>query len=102
MAIDNVSIGASEISSVFDQQRAEEKKQLDNKAFDEALARAEVAVVSPQLQAGSAVTQVAQGAQGRIHETLLAVEKADISMRLLVNVRNKLLDAYREVMQMGG
>ena len=36
-----------------------------------------------------------------IHETLIAVEKADISLKYMMNVRNKLLDAYREVMQMG-
>mgnify|MGYP001547256465 CR=1 len=35
-----------------------------------------------------------------IHETMVAVTKADISLRLMVNVRNKLLEAYREVMRM--
>jgi flagellar hook-basal body complex protein FliE len=35
-----------------------------------------------------------------LHETMLAVTKADISLRLMVNVRNKLLNAYQEVMRM--
>ncbi|GAB4361601.1 MAG: hypothetical protein Kow00128_00540 [Deltaproteobacteria bacterium] len=35
-----------------------------------------------------------------IEETLLAVEKADIQFRLLMQVRNKVLEAYREVMRM--
>lgn len=35
-----------------------------------------------------------------LHETLLAVEKADISFRLLMQVRNKVLEAYKEVMRM--
>jgi flagellar hook-basal body complex protein FliE len=36
-----------------------------------------------------------------IHETLLAIEKADISFKYMMNIRNKLLDAYKEVMAMG-
>ncbi len=35
-----------------------------------------------------------------LHETMLAVTKADINLRLMVNVRNKLLNAYQEVMRM--
>jgi len=31
----------------------------------------------------------------------LALEKADVAMRLAVKVRNKLLDAYNEIMKMG-
>lgn len=35
-----------------------------------------------------------------IHETMIAIQKADISMRLLLTVRNKVLEAYREIMRM--
>ena len=38
--------------------------------------------------------------QGGIHETMIALQKADISLRLLLQIRNKALDAYREVMRM--
>jgi flagellar hook-basal body complex protein FliE len=31
----------------------------------------------------------------------LALEKADISMRLAMRVRNKLVDTYNEIMRMG-
>jgi flagellar hook-basal body complex protein FliE len=40
------------------------------------------------------------GKAKNIHETMLAVERADMSLKLLMQVRNKLLDAYREVMRM--
>ena len=36
-----------------------------------------------------------------IHGTMIAVEQADISLRLLANVRNRAVDLYREVMRMG-
>lgn len=35
-----------------------------------------------------------------IHETMISLQKADISLRLLLQVRNKAMDAYREVMRM--
>lgn len=35
-----------------------------------------------------------------IHETMINLQKSDISMRLLLTVRNKAVDAYREIMRM--
>ncbi len=35
-----------------------------------------------------------------IHETMIALQKADISMRLLLTIRNKVIEAYREIMRM--
>jgi flagellar hook-basal body complex protein FliE len=35
-----------------------------------------------------------------IHGTVIAMEKAEISLRLLLQVRNKLATAYEEVMRM--
>ncbi len=35
-----------------------------------------------------------------IHGTMMALEKADLSMRLMLQIRNKLVSAYEEVMRM--
>lgn len=35
-----------------------------------------------------------------IHEGMMALQKADLSMRLLVQVRAKSLEAYKEIMHM--
>ena len=35
---------------------------------------------------------------GRIHETMVAVSKAEISLRTLASVRNKLIEAYHELL----
>jgi flagellar hook-basal body complex protein FliE len=35
-----------------------------------------------------------------IHETMINLQKVDISMRLLLKIRNKAVEAYREVMRM--
>ena len=53
-----------------------------------------------QLEADVQAGQQAQGA-GNLHETALALEKADVAMRMLTKVRNKVVEAYQEVMRMG-
>lgn len=34
---------------------------------------------------------------GKIHENVIALEEANISLKMLVGVRNKLLEAYKEL-----
>lgn len=53
-----------------------------------------------QLQSNEAVDELIAGRNKDIHGTMLALEKADVSLRLLTQVRNKVIDAYREVMKM--
>jgi len=52
-----------------------------------------------QLDADAEATKGALGA-GNLHETALALEKADVAMRVLTKVRNKIIDAYQDVMRM--
>jgi flagellar hook-basal body complex protein FliE len=44
--------------------------------------------------------QLAAGKSGDLHHVMLALEDAKLSFQLLVQVRNKVLDAYQEVMRM--
>ncbi len=68
-------------------------------AFADELTRAIGSVEELQSQADRESAKVALGG-GNLHETALALEKADVSMRVLVKVRNKLVDAYQEIMRM--
>jgi flagellar hook-basal body complex protein FliE len=51
-------------------------------------------------KAGEAVQQLATGQTDSLHAVALAAAKADLSLRLVVEVRNRLQDAYTEVMRM--
>ncbi len=51
-----------------------------------------------QNNADSAVKELASG--GDITHAIIMMEKADMSFQLMVEVRNKLLNAYDEVMRM--
>jgi flagellar hook-basal body complex protein FliE len=44
--------------------------------------------------------EFAVGKEYDLHEIMIASEKADLSFRLLLQIRNKLLDAYQEIMRM--
>ena len=48
----------------------------------------------------SKMQALATGENKNIPEVMLAVEKADIALKMLVQVRNKVIDAYQEVMKM--
>jgi flagellar hook-basal body complex protein FliE len=53
-----------------------------------------------QLAADRAARELAAGRNKNIHETMLMMEKADMSFRLVMQVRNKVIEAYREIMRM--
>lgn len=42
----------------------------------------------------------ALGKTDNIHQVMIAAEKADLAMQFTVQVRNKILDAYNEIMRM--
>ncbi len=67
--------------------------------FGEVLGKAIGQADRLQLEADAQAGQVALGA-GNLHETALALEKADVAMRVLTKVRNKVVEAYQEVMRM--
>jgi flagellar hook-basal body complex protein FliE len=53
-----------------------------------------------QSQADTAIKEMVAGRNKNIHETMLTIERADTSLKLMMQVRNKILDAYREIMRM--
>lgn len=53
-----------------------------------------------QHQADRAVGELVAGRSKNIHETMLTIERADTSLKLMTQVRNKILEAYREIMRM--
>jgi flagellar hook-basal body complex protein FliE len=52
-----------------------------------------------QLAADEAVQKVLSGETKDIHETMITLQKADVSLKLMMEVRNKLIEAYQEIMR---
>ena len=53
-----------------------------------------------QLQADHAIHEIATGKADNLHDVMLAVAKADLTFRTILEVRNRLTEAYQEVMRM--
>ncbi|MCF8143258.1 MAG: flagellar hook-basal body complex protein FliE [Deltaproteobacteria bacterium] len=49
--------------------------------------------------ADTAISDFASGKETDIHKTMIAMEKASISFKLMMQVRNKVIAAYQEIMR---
>jgi flagellar hook-basal body complex protein FliE len=63
-----------------------------NKFLDESRAR--------QAAADQAIVDLATGRTENIHDVMLAVTKADLTFRTILQVRNRLIEAYQEITRM--
>jgi len=57
------------------------------------------AVDSTAGEANTAVSSMMQGT-GDVHEAMIALQRSEMTLQLTVQVRNKLVQAYQEVMRM--
>lgn len=68
--------------------------------FFEALEKSMSEVNSDQLQADVAIKDLVAGKTKNIHETMLQIQKAELSLKAMMQVRNKILEAYKEIIRM--
>ena len=57
-------------------------------------------VAGKQAAAGEAVTGLLAGKNVSLHQAMIGMEEASISFQLMVEVRNKMLESYQELMRM--
>ncbi len=70
-----------------------------NASFGRTLDQAEEDVRSLQSKTGKAAGRMAAGEKANMHDLMAAVEKARHSYERLVEVRNKMMEAYREILR---
>jgi flagellar hook-basal body complex protein FliE len=69
-------------------------------SFSEELKSTVKSVNERHLQADQSMATASVEGPNKIHETMIQLEEAEISTRLLLKVRSKALDAYQEIMRM--
>jgi len=79
----------------------DQPKPVEGPSFADHLAGFVSGIDKTQKSAEHIAEEFAVGHHNDIHSTMIAVEQADISLHLLANVRNRVVDLYREVMRMG-
>ncbi|MFZ2889017.1 flagellar hook-basal body complex protein FliE [Sulfuricurvum sp.] len=50
-----------------------------------------------QVEGEKAMSDIATGSVKDLHQAAIAIDKAEISMKLMLEVRNKALNAYKEI-----
>jgi flagellar hook-basal body complex protein FliE len=67
--------------------------------FGEALGNLIKSVDGSSADANAAIGRMLDGT-GDVHEAVIAVQKADTMLQLTVQIRNKLVQAYQDIMRM--
>ncbi|MCI0542018.1 MAG: flagellar hook-basal body complex protein FliE [Verrucomicrobiales bacterium] len=69
-------------------------------SFETSLGRMVSEVGGKGAAAGEAVAGLMSGQGVSLHQAMIAMEEASVSFQLMVEVRNKLLESYQELMRM--
>ena len=75
-------------------------KEPQGSGFGEILNKSIEAVNNQMMEADQLVQGLVSGQHANIHETMIALEKAGVSFRLMARVQSKLIEAYKEVARM--
>ncbi len=69
-------------------------------SFADTLQNAMDSVNETQVGADDKLAELAAGQTPDLHGTMIALQEADITLRAMVSVRDKVVDAYQQVMNM--
>ena len=94
--MDDLKIGNGIPSLTPTKQLAPSKK---DQGFGDIVNSAVAKVNKFEHEANQSIGDLLQG-KADIHETMIALQKSDISLRTFMAVRNKVIEAYREIMRM--
>ncbi|SCJ98157.1 Flagellar hook-basal body complex protein FliE [uncultured Clostridium sp.] len=90
------SIGASSLLNNTGMQSLE--KNIDEKkSFSEVISNAIKNVNEKQISADNSIESLIKGDDITMHEVMLSMQESQLSMQLLIEVRNKMVEAYQEI-----
>ena len=67
--------------------------------FGQTLSKLMASVTSSDADANAAVSDMLSGS-GEVHEAMIALQRADLTLQLTIQIRNKLVQAYQEIARM--
>ncbi len=92
-----IPIGPLQNSKIDQNLEKPEKKNTVN--FKETVNNYVNEVNSLQIKAGESIENFATGKVENVHEVMIAMSKAEVSFKFMMETRNKLVDAYKEIMK---
>jgi flagellar hook-basal body complex protein FliE len=82
------------------QNKSLQKEQTEGTSFRELLMQALNNVDQLEKESDAITNDFIAGKTDSIHSVLIAAEKASLSLDMVIEVRNRVLDAYNEIMRM--
>jgi flagellar hook-basal body complex protein FliE len=98
--MNNIPIRGNLMPPILDSQRENVNVRENENSFGKVLTNKIEEINKLKLDADDAIAKVEFSGSGSIHEAIIAMEKASISFKTMLEVRNKMLEAYQEVMRM--
>ena len=97
-----MSIPAAELRQLNASQAASGASEIQpaNTSFSGLLSDLVQGVNAKQQVAGQSLRDLQSGQNVSLHQTMISMEEASVSFQLMVEVRNKLLESYQELMRM--
>lgn len=68
-------------------------------SFNDVLKKAIAEVNGLEKEADRQIVELAAGKANNVHEAMIALQKADIGFKTLIEIRDKLISAYQEIMR---
>ena len=90
---------AQDITKALQHAKPDDKAQTGNDSFANKLNDAIHEVDSLQQEADTLALKAATGDMDNIHQVMIAMEKASLALEFAVQVRNKAIEAYQELMR---
>ncbi len=94
MRIDNIGLSGS-FENILKTDKNDETQ-----GFSDILKKFIADVNNDQLKAKEAETKIINGDVNNIEELMYTIQKSEISLRLITEIRNKALEAYQEIFRM--
>jgi flagellar hook-basal body complex protein FliE len=76
------------------------KGEINSDTFKDTLSKFVQSVNDLQSKASDAETSFLKGDITDVHQVMIAVEEASVAFELLMEIRNKLLDSYQQIVRM--
>ena len=80
--------------------KVEEKNVNNTQSFEDMLSKAVSEVNIQQVEGYTAMQDISSGKVTNLQEAVQQIEEAELSLKLALEVKNKALNAYKEVMRM--
>ncbi len=94
------SIGPVGNTASTESMRVVPKAKTDSDAFQQVITNFLNDASSQQAQADTNLAQLAAGKTDSVHDVVLSLAKADLSFRMVLEIRNQLIESYQEIMRM--